>query len=288
MQVKFVNAGVPTRCLVAGRPEAYPILMLHGYGGTADVWLRNLDALADEFYCVAVDMMGSGFTPGPAFGRGNPPQAAAVTHLRRLADRLGLDRFCAMGTSYGSLIAALLHLQMPDRVDRLVINGSGTCFNTDEQLVATLSAVRRNFGPVIASPSIEGCRASMLKQLYDPHAVLEEALPVMATAFAQPWMMDAWSSGLDMLLDLEVSRPYQVRDRLDELDVETLVVWGREDPGAVYAQAVEAVARMPRARLVTFEKCGHKPMFEHPERYNETIRAFLRERGRQQARRKRD
>jgi pimeloyl-ACP methyl ester carboxylesterase len=33
---------------------------------------------------------------------------------------------------------------------------------------------------------------------------------------------------------------------------------------------------MPRAEFVTFEKCGHKPMFEYPARYNETVRAFLR------------
>jgi len=34
---------------------------------------------------------------------------------------------------------------------------------------------------------------------------------------------------------------------------------------------------MPKARLITFEKCGHKPMYEHPERFNREVRAFLRE-----------
>ena len=37
------------------------------------------------------------------------------------------------------------------------------------------------------------------------------------------------------------------------------------------------VKQMPRARLVTFEKCGHKPMFEHPARYHEALRDFLRD-----------
>jgi pimeloyl-ACP methyl ester carboxylesterase len=45
----------------------------------------------------------------------------------------------------------------------------------------------------------------------------------------------------------------------------------------VYASAVEAVRQMPRARLVTFEKCGHKPMFEHPAKYHEVLRDFLRD-----------
>lgn len=273
MEVKFIDLGVPTRCLIAGDEGAYPILMLHGYGGTADVWLKNIDALSDEFYVVAVDIPGSGFTPPT--DPGLPPQRMAVSHLRRLVDAFGFGRFCAMGTSYGSLIAALLYFEMPRRVDRLVINGSGTCFNTDEQLVATLEAVRRNFGATMAAPTIEACRASMIRQLRDPSKVLEEALPVMATAYAQPWMYEAWDRGLSGLLDLEASRPYTVRDRLERMDVETLVIWGRQDPGAIYEQAVLEVKRMPRARFVTFEECGHKPMFEHPGKYNDTVRAFL-------------
>jgi pimeloyl-ACP methyl ester carboxylesterase len=275
MRVRFVDVdGIRTRCLMAGSERSYPILLLHGYGGTADVWVRNIDALADEFFVVAPDMVGSGFT-SPADVRGGPPQPAAVAHLRKLADKLDFGRFCAMGTSYGSLIAALLYFDLPDRVDRLVINGSGTCFNDDEQLAAGLAKVRENFGPLLAAPSVEGCRNSMIKQCFDPAAVPEEILLTMATAYAQPWMKGAWERGLNGLLDVRASRPYRILDRLESLDVDTLVVWGREDPGAVYESAVAAVKRMPRAELVTFEKCGHKPMFEHAQRFNAVIRAFL-------------
>lgn len=278
MQVKFVNVGGSTRCLVAGNPADYPILMLHGYGGTADIWLRNIDALADEFYVVAVDMLGSGFTP-PQARRGEPLQKATVEHLRDLADALGFDQFCAMGTSYGSLIATLLYFEMPNRVDRLVLNGSGTCFNTDEQLVVGLTKVLQNFGPVMDAPTLEACRQAMIKQVYDRRSVVEEILPVMATAYAQPWMKQSWEAGLHSLIDVEAGRPWQIRDRLEQIDVETLVVWGRQDPGAIYESAVEAVKHMPRARLVTFEACGHKPMFEYTDLYNQTIRDFLQARG---------
>jgi pimeloyl-ACP methyl ester carboxylesterase len=65
--------------------------------------------------------------------------------------------------------------------------------------------------------------------------------------------------------------------------VETLVVWGRQDPGAIHASAVEAVKHMPHARLVTFEECGHKPMFEYTALYNRTVRDFLRARKFEQA-----
>jgi pimeloyl-ACP methyl ester carboxylesterase len=275
MQVRFFDVGgVRTRCLMGGKPGAYPLLMLHGYGGTADVWMRNIDALSDEFHVVAVDMISSGFTD-PVDTGGKPPQPATVAHLHKLADKLEFKRFCPMGTSYGGLIAALLYFDMPERVNKMVLQGSGSAFNQDEALIATLSNVKKNFGPLMDGPTIDGVRASVKKQVYDPATIPEEMIHMMATAYAQPWMRKAWEQGIDGLLDIEACRPYRVLHRLEKLEVDTLIVWGREDPGAVYASAVAAVKRMPRARLVTFEKCGHKPMYEHPDQFNREVRAFL-------------
>lgn len=277
MKVRFVDiGGIRTRCLVAGSDKSYPLLLLHGYGGTADVWCRNMDELGADFYVIAPDMIGQGFTD-PVDTGGKPPQGATVAHLRALADKLGLEHFCPNGTSYGALIGALLYFDMPKRVDRLVINGSASCFNDDAALLASYRKVLENFGPVMDTPSVEACRRGMIKQVYDPSTVLEEVLITMATAYAQPWMKKSWQQGLEGLMKVDESRPWQIRHRLEKLDVDTLVMWGREDPGAVYASAVEAAKQMPRAKLVTFEKCGHKPMFEHPAKYHQELRNFLRE-----------
>jgi len=70
-------------------------------------------------------------------------------------------------------------------------------------------------------------------------------------------------------------RPFRILDRLESLDVPTLVVWGRDDKGGIYESAQAAVARMPRAELVAFERCGHLPMLEQPEKYNALLRRFL-------------
>jgi 2-hydroxy-6-oxonona-2,4-dienedioate hydrolase len=275
MKVRFIDVGgIRTRCLMAGSEKAYPLLLLHGYGGTADIWCRNIDELGRDFYVIAPDMIGQGFTD-PVDTGGKPPQGPTVAHLRALVDKLGLQHFCPNGTSYGALIGALLYFDMPKRVDRLVINGSASCFNDDPALLVSYGNVLKNFGPVLDAPSVEACRQGMIKQVYDPSTVLEEVLITMATAYAQPWMKQSWSRQLEGLMKIDESRPWQIRHRLKELDVQTLVPWGREDPGAVYASAVEAVKQMPRARLVTFEKCGHKPMFEHAAKYHEVMRDFL-------------
>ena len=275
MEARFIDVnGVRTRCLIGGKPDNYPLLLLHGYGGTADVWIRNIDPLSDKYYVVAVDMISAGYTDLVDTG-GRPPQPQTVAHLKALVGKLGFDKFCPVGTSYGGLIGSLLYFDMPQRVNKLVLQGSGSVFNDDKDLAATLKNVRKNFGPVFDHATLDSVRAGVVKQVVNPHSIPEEMLHLMATAYARPGMRKAWEQGLDGLLDLEACRPHRVLDRLEKLDVDTLVMWGREDPGAIYASAVAGVKRMPRARLVTFEKCGHKPMYEHTELFHRELRGFL-------------
>lgn len=277
MKVQFVDVdGIRTRILTGGKPGSYPLLLLHGYGGTADVWMRNIDVLGEQYYVVAADMISSGFTD-PVDTKKKPPQPFAVAHLRKLADKLGFDKFCPMGTSYGGLIATLLYFDMPQRVNKMVLQGSGSVFNEDAALVATLSNVKKNFGPTFENTTLEVVRNAVKKQVLDPKSIPEEMIHVMATAYAQPGMRKAWEDGVDGLLDLEAAKPYRVLHRLEQINVDTLVLWGREDPGAVYASGMAGAKRMPKARFVTFEKCGHKPMYEHPEQFHREVLAFLKE-----------
>ena len=77
------------------------------------------------------------------------------------------------------------------------------------------------------------------------------------------------------MMDMDKMRPYRIYDRLEDIAVETLIVWGRQDPRGLHEQAVAGVKRMPNARLITYEECGHLPFLEKPDQYNADIRAFL-------------
>jgi 2-hydroxy-6-oxonona-2,4-dienedioate hydrolase len=77
-------------------------------------------------------------------------------------------------------------------------------------------------------------------------------------------------------MDLEASRPYRILDRVEEITIPTLVLWGRQDPRGIFARALDAVKRLPDGRLVAFDKCGHHPHLEHPREFNELVRQFVR------------
>jgi 2-hydroxy-6-oxonona-2,4-dienedioate hydrolase len=274
MLVKFVDVdGILTRCLVAGDRTAPALILVHGLTLTADIWIRNIDELAEEFFVVAIDMLGHGFT--------RPPDGSVVTipakieHLIRVADELGLDRFSISGSSYGALISAQLYLHHRDRLHRLILNGSGTCFNTEEQLAAAMNRTYENLKGRLSVMSPQAWRDEMVHSFYDAAAYPAEFFLILPLCYAQPWMERCWEETIGCLRDPAALRPYRILNRLEEFNIRTLVAWGREDPGGSYEGAVSATKRMPSAEIATFEKCGHMPMLEHPAEYNRRIKRFL-------------
>src|SRR5579864_2008846 len=134
MRVSFIDVGgVQTRCLTAGDESAYPVLFIHGMTYAADIWMRNIDDLGRDHYVIAADMLGHGFT-NPGKPLGNPSIPQKVDHIIALADALGLKEFCLSGSSYGALISALVYFNVPQRIKKLIINGSGSAFNSEETL----------------------------------------------------------------------------------------------------------------------------------------------------------
>ena len=173
------------------------------------------------------------------------------------------------------LVAANLALRCSSRIDRLVINGSGSAFNTEDQLARFVDRIRESYRPTLAESSPEAWRKRLEGTVFDVRAVPCELLAVLPLCYAQPWAVDCWDETVDAMQTPARFRPFRILDRLEALDLPTLVVWGRDDQGGIYESAAAAVARMPRAQLAVFERCAHLPMLEHPTRYNALVRDFL-------------
>ncbi len=277
MRVTFDDiGGVRTRYYHEG--SGPPLLLIHGVGVTSDTWLRNIDALARDFAVYAPDVLDNGFT-GQGGYRGGPPQPHMVAHLARFVDALGLDEFAVAGSSFGALLGALLYFEMPERIKRLVLVSSGTCFNSEEELARTLRESYANGISAIGDPTLESCRKRMRNIFYDPEAVPEEMVLMQLNLYGLPGARDAYERRMRGLMDTVASRPYRILERLEEIHVPTLLVWARDDPRVVFARAEEAARRIPDATLVSFERCKHHPHVEHPERFNETVRRFLKGEG---------
>lgn len=273
MRVRFAEvAGVLTRYYEAGEGPA--VLLLHGVGMQAEVWMRTLPALAERFRVIAPDMLGCGFT-GTGAWRDGPVHGPMLEHLAALADSLGLARFAVVGSSLGALFALLLHRAMPERTPSLVLVSSGSAFNDDAGLKAMYQAVWANGRRAYEAPYFDNC-VQRLRTVLGPDAEVPEALVyAQMTSYALPGALEAFNRRLQALSDVEAWRPWRVQPHLGDVRADVLAVFGGRDPRANVEVARAELARIPRSRLSVYENARHYPQLEEPERFNRDVGEFL-------------
>jgi pimeloyl-ACP methyl ester carboxylesterase len=65
---------------------------------------------------------------------------------------------------------------------------------------------------------------------------------------------------------------------LPDMNIPACVIWGKNDPVTPPEVAVDFQRLLPDADLFWVEKCGHAPMMEHPEEFNQILESWLKER----------
>lgn len=254
-----------------------PLLLIHGIGVTAEIWWRNLAPLATRYRVLAPDLLGSGFTDAGAYS-GGAIHAHALDHLAAMVDELELGSFAVAGGSIGALFATLLYLRMPERVSHLILVSSGSMFNSDEEYLETWRRTYANGRQAFLDPSLAACRRRAENVVFDPRSIPPEMIVMQMSSYARPGALELFEKRALGSLDLEAVRPYRVLDRLEEIRVPTLAVFGRNDARASWRSAQEGIARMPRARLEVYDDCGHYPQLEHSDEFNRSVLGFLAER----------
>ncbi len=110
--------GVSTRILEFGEVTATPLIMVHGTGGHAEAFIRNVAALSEHYRVILYDL--------PAHGWSSAPQRAYeiadyITHLEKITEELDISEFLLCGQSLGGWIASRFAAQNGARVQRLVL-----------------------------------------------------------------------------------------------------------------------------------------------------------------------
>ena len=276
MRARFIDIdGVRTRYLYEGEGNATKLLLIHAGGVSADTWLRNIDVLGQDFAVYAPDNLGHGFTDAVDLGP-DLPQARSVAHLGGFMDRLGLERCAVGGSSYGSLVSALLYLERPTQVEKLILIGSSSTFDTDEDNKEAIKGAFANSAKALGSPTPEVCRKRLANAVYDPASVPDELVFMQLTQYAQPDRLTYYEHAMRKRIAWQGPMPCRVAERLDEIRAPTLILTGKQDKRTDWRTAEEAAKRMPNAVAHSIDKCGHLPYLEYPDLFNRLVAEFLR------------
>lgn len=107
---------------VSGDPENTTILFLHGFLGSSADWKLVVEALHDNFCCVAADLPGHGASlvlPPEGYTTGGAAEA-----MVGLLDGLGVERPVIVGYSMGGRLALYLALRHPERCAGLFLEST--------------------------------------------------------------------------------------------------------------------------------------------------------------------
>ena len=130
--------GVKTRYLAAGSDDQPLLLLLHGTGGHAEAFTRNMQSHGAHFNTYAIDMVGHGWSDKPDI----PYEIKQYAdHVLDVIKALGYEKAHVSGESLGGWVAAYLAMHHPEKVDRVVLNTAGgwTMFPEVMQRIKRLS-----------------------------------------------------------------------------------------------------------------------------------------------------
>lgn len=259
--------GIRTRFLHSGVDGLPVLIFLHGFGGHAEAYLRNLAAHGEHFNTFAIDMIGHGYTDKPDRDYDIP---AYHEHLAAVIDALGADKVHLSGESLGGWVASSFAGRYPEKVERLVLNTMGGATMD----LAVLETVREKTLAAAREPR-RHTRGRLEWLMADPSAVTDDLVECRTRIYELPEAERAVRNGL-VLYEEKTRRNFLMTDeRLAKVQAETLVVWTTRDPTAA-PEVGERIARaIPNGRYALMQACGHWPQWEDAETFNRLHLDFL-------------
>jgi pimeloyl-ACP methyl ester carboxylesterase len=255
-------------------PETSTFLLIHGYGASTFTWRFWKPRLAERGHVIAVDLKGFGRAPKPADGRYAPRDQADL--LLRLIEARDLRRITLVGHSLGGGIALLTALGLLDaadgRLERMVIV-AGAAYDQRLPPFVRLADFPTLSGAAFKALGARRVTRAVLEQIvYDPTGVDDEQV----RGYAEPLAADDTVRAL-----LETARLIRPADleaivaRYRDLDVPSLLLWGRADRVVPLAVGERLARDLPNARLHVLERCGHLPAEELPSESYALLERFL-------------
>lgn len=266
------------------------LFLISGGPGGAHVGMHYFTPLKDTCMLVYIDNFGRGKSD-----TAKTPQDYSINRdvedIEGIRIALKLDKINLLGHSYGSIVAQLYALKYQQHVKHLIIaNGffSGEMWQANDD--NSNHEIKTNYPEVwerVMKLRAEGQHSSHPEHnaVYGdvPYGFLYAYNPENFKASLDPSYPNRFNNALyyqlvgddgDFIIGGDVAK-FDCRMQLKNLKMPVLIVAGRYDRVSVPAFAVQYKKYCPQGQFVMFEKSGHNPQVEEPDKYFKIIREFL-------------
>lgn len=248
------------------------VVMLHGSGPGASGWAnfnRNIEPLTEAGYRVIL-MDCPGWSKSDSIVNEGSRSHLNARVLKGLLDGLGLHKVHIIGNSMGAHSAVVFAMDYPKYVDKLILMGGGTGGGS---LFTPMPAEGiKRISKLYREPTIENIKEMMDIFVYDTSHLTESLFQArLDNILAREDHLE------NFVKSSEANRKQfpDVSHRLDEVNNETLIIWGRDDRFVAMDLGIRLLNGLPRAELHVFNRCGHWVQWEYADKFNRMVLDFL-------------
>jgi pimeloyl-ACP methyl ester carboxylesterase len=265
----LANAQAPKEVLVFGQKINYveagsgpTVILLHGLGGSTQVWGFNIGALAEKYHVVVPDQIGFGKSAKPFV---NYRIRTYVDFLDQFCKQLKIERATLVGNSMGGWIAAMFTAAFPDRVDKLVlVDAAGYAPPKDFDMRALFAL----------NPTTRAGMKLLVSKVFFNKALQTDAAIDQAIA-ARMAAGDGYT--INSISESIIRGEDFLDDDVKTIKRPTLIVWGRQDGLVPLADGERFNKDIAGSKMVVIDECGHVPNAEKPGEFNAALLKFLAE-----------
>lgn len=228
------------------------VVLSGSLGSSTAMWSRQVQALEGAgFRVVGVEHPGHGGTP-----LGEVRDVGDLA--RHVLEQLDAERFSLVGLSLGGAIAMRLALDLPERVERLVLACTSARFGEPKMWLDRAALVR--------AEGVAAVVDAVLARWFTPRFGDVRGYREMFVATDREGYARC----------CEALATWDVRGRLGPIEAPTLAIAAADDPSTPPEDLRRVAAEIPRARLEVIPNARHLPNVERPDQFNRLVLEHLR------------
>jgi len=269
----FIQAGgTRTRVLEAGAGDS--VLFLHGTGGHAETFARNIGPISQKYHALSIDMIGHGYTDRPGI---TYMMDVFADHVVRVLDAYGKESTVISGESLGGGVACWTALKYPDRVKALILN-TGLLARPDALGLKQLDDLEVRTQKLLTEFSRETIRRRLEWLVLEPASMTDEMVDVRYRIYSQPGMVEHMIGLMSTVFAMNRGKVGDVDyygHSLSALKCPALVIWTDHNPGKSLAAVQSVIDSIPNREFHMINGAAHWSQWEKPDEVNLLMLNFL-------------
>ena len=237
-----------------------PLVLVHGFLGSSDMWIPQIEFFKDDFRVIAPAL--PGFGKSSTMNSCDSIQCMAEILLDSL-EKKKIKSFNLLGHSMGGMIVQEIAKLAGEKISKLICYGTGPRGNIPGRF-ETIDQSRKKL-------KINGLE-NTVHRIAKTWFIEEDKAKFfyLCEAAGKQTSIEAADNGLVAM------KNWNGVANLKNIKIETLIVWGDQDKAYNFNQVKTLNDNIPNGDLKVMKGCSHNAHLEKPDEFNTIVEEFLR------------